>query len=148
MKTTHLLFAIAIVPVLAASADAPFYSFNIDGPLGDARAQVSMKFEEIDRTETASIVRVLGITPGSSLSKGFMLDGMCGLAESRNQQYFQAKQIQSEPLILEVTFPKTALDSSSASPNFTAPNVFPVSQCPVFRLLPKRTVRRAQPPTQ
>jgi len=145
MKTIPLLCAASIIPFLAEAADSPLYSFNIDGPLGDARAQVSMKFEETGRTNATSIVEVSGVTPGSNLANGFLLDGLCGLAESRSQRYFQAKQIQSDPLTLEVTFPETAPNSSSAPENFMAPNVYPTSHCPTLRLMPGRTVKKAAP---
>jgi hypothetical protein len=129
MKTTHLLSAIVLAPILAMAADAPFFTFNISGPLGKGGAQVSMKFEEIDRTDANSVVEVSGVAPNSDLSTGFLLNGMCGLATARGQRYFQAKQIDTDPVTFEVVFPKTAPNSASVPLNGIAPNVFPVSQC-------------------
>jgi hypothetical protein len=138
MKTTHLLSVVSLIPVLACAADASFYSFSMSGPLGKGGAQVSMKFEEIDRTDTNSIVEVSGASPGSDLSTGFLLNGMCGLAKKRGQSYFQAKQVDTDPLTFEVTFPKTAPNSPSASLSGIAPNVFPVSQCPAVTYGPQK----------
>jgi hypothetical protein len=101
----------------------------MSGPLGKNGAQVSMKFEEIDRTETNSVVEVSGVAPNADLSTGFLLNGMCGLATARGQRYFQARQIDTDPLTFEVVFPKTAPNYTSVPLNGIAPNVFPVSQC-------------------
>ena len=129
MKTKHLMFTLVLVPVLAMAADAPFFNFSMSGPLGKGGTQVSMKLEEIDRTETNSVVEVSGAAPNSDLSTGFLLNGMCGLATARGQRYFQAKQIDTDPLTFEVVFPKTAPNYASVPLNGIAPNVFPVSQC-------------------
>ncbi len=118
--------------VLAAAADASFFNFNMSGPLGKGGAQVSMKFEEVDRTDAISVVEVSGISPGLDLSTGFLLNGMCGLAKARGQRYFQAKEIDSIPLTFEVRFPRTAPNSASIPVSGIAPNVFPVSQCPAL----------------
>ena len=136
MKTTHLFAAMAMIPVLAIAADTAFFRFDMSGPLGKGGTQVSMKFEEIDRSDTSSVVEVSGASPASDLSTGFLLNGMCGLAKARGQRYFQAKQIDSTPLTFEVAFPKTAPASVSAPPSGVAPNVFPVSQCPAITYAP------------
>ena len=129
MKKAILTCATALVPVLAMAADAPFFNFSMSGPLGKGGAQVSMKFEEVDRTEANSVVEVSGVAPDSDLSTGFLLNGMCGLATARGERYFQARQIDTDPLTFEVVFPKTMPNSAAAPVNGIAPSVFPVSQC-------------------
>ncbi len=96
MKTKHLVSVVLLVPVLAFAAEAPFFKFSMSGPLGKGGAQVSMKFEEIDRTDTSSIAEVSGTTPGSDLSTGFLLNSMCGLAQARGERYFQAKEVDTK----------------------------------------------------
>ena len=137
MKTTQLTSLVALVPILALAADAPFYTFQMSGSLGPGGSEVSMRFEEIDRTEESSFVEVSGTNRSSDLSTGFLLNGMCGLAKARNQRYFQARGVQSEPLTFEVTFPQTAPNSASIPMSGMAPNVFPVSQCPVIASRPR-----------
>ncbi len=137
MKTTLLIPMAVLVPVLAVSADASFFNFSMSGPLGKGGTQVSMKFEEIDRTDKISVVEVSGTSAESNLSTGFLLNGMCGLARKRGQHYFQAKQVDSDPLTFEVTFPKTAPNSASIPASGIAPNVFPVSQFSAMTYGPK-----------
>jgi hypothetical protein len=137
MKTTNLLLVVALIPALTAAADAPLFNFSMPTLPGKDGASGSMKFEEIDRTDKNSVVEVSGTTPGSDWSSTFLLYGMCGLAKARGQRYFQAKEIDSGPLTFEVTFPMTS--PNSAVPfNGIAPNVFPVSQCPVLTYGPKK----------
>ncbi len=138
MKTTHLMSAMALVSVLAVAADAPFFTYKISGPLGKREAQVSMTFEEIDRTDSNSIAEVSGVAPNSDLSAGFLLNSMCGLAKARGQRYFQAKQIDTDPITFEVVFPRTAPNSSSDPVSGIAPNVFSVSRCPAMTYEPKK----------
>jgi hypothetical protein len=146
MKTIHFMYVIALVPVLAIAADSPFFTFNVS--LSRDGTQVSMTFEETQRTDTGSVVEVSGITPGTNTTTLYLIGAMCALAKARGQSYFQAKEVQTEPPTLEVTFPKTGPDTSPVPLSAMAPNVYPVSQCPILTFQPTRRVRPVQPRTQ
>jgi hypothetical protein len=144
MKTTHLMSVAALLPVLAVAADARLFTFNVSELADSSGTRVSMKFEEISRRATSSMVEMSGPTPGSDPPKGYLLGGMCGLAKARSQKYFQAKVVQAEPLMFEVTFPNFGPDSPTDPGSFMAPNVYPVSQCPVLTYTPGRRVDPTQ----
>lgn len=129
MKTKCLVSVVLLISTLAIAADSSFYKFSTPWPLGEGGKWVTMTLEEVDRTDTASIVEVSGTSRSSDTSGGFLLDAMCGLAKARGQRYFQAKEVDSDPLTFEVTFPKTAPNSASRPLSAIAPSVFPVSQC-------------------
>lgn len=138
MKTSHLIFIAALVPAVALPADASLFSFSMSGPLGKGGAQISMKFEEIDRTDGLSVVEVSGAPAGSDLSTGFLLNGMSGLARARTQRYFQARQIDADPLTFEVSFPLNAPGQRSQVLSGMAPDVFPVDRCPALTVSPRQ----------
>lgn len=129
MKTKRLVLAVLLIPALVIAADSTFFSYSTPWPLGEGGKWVTMKLEEVDRTDTTSIVEVSGTARSSDTSGSFLLNGMCGLAKARGQRYFQAKEIDNNPLTFEITFPKTAPNSASIPLSAITPNVFPVSQC-------------------
>lgn len=95
--------------------------------------QLKLAFEEVDRTEHGSMVEVSGAgkqTPSQSdRSPGFILRSMCGLAKARSQRFFQARQVDKDPLTYEVRFLAAGSSSAARPLDAIAPNVFPVAYC-------------------
>jgi hypothetical protein len=52
-----------------------------------------MRLEEVDRTDSSSVVEVTGTSRSNDHSASFLLNGMCGLAKARHLRYFQAREI-------------------------------------------------------
>lgn len=129
MKTMRPALAVILIPALAVASDSSLFSFSTPWPLGEDGRWVTMKLEEVDRTDSNSIVEVSGTSRSGDTSAGFLLNAMCGLAKARGKRYFQAKEIDSDPLTFEVTFPMTAPNSASVPLSAIVPNVFPVSRC-------------------
>lgn len=129
MKTRHLASMIVLLPALAIAAGSSFFSFSTPWPQGESGKWVTMKIEEVDRTDSTSVVEVSGASRDTDSTAAFLLGGMCRLAKARGQRYFQAREIDSDPLTFEVTFPKTAPNSAVVPLSAIAPNVFPVSHC-------------------
>lgn len=132
------MLVMALIPAMAAAADAPFFNFSMATLPEEDGTYASMKFAEVDRTDAKSVVEVSGTTPGSNWSTNFLLLSMCGLAKAREQRYFQAREIDDNPLTFEITFPPTAPNAASVPTSAMAPNVFPVSKCPVLTYEPKK----------
>lgn len=128
MKTGHLVSVAILIPTLAIAAGTALFSYSSPVPM-DGGKWATMKLEEVDRTDSSSIVEVSGAERSTDTSASFLLHGMCGLARARSQRYFQAKEIDTNPLTFEVTFPKTAPNTAKVPLSAMAPNVFPVSHC-------------------
>jgi hypothetical protein len=137
MKTTHLLSVTALIPLLAAAADPPLFNYSLLTS-GAPRDELPVKLREVSRTDTRSVVEISGATSELDAPKGFLLNGMCGLAKSRGQIYFQALEVRRDPLTYEVTFPTTAPFLASSPVSGISPNIFPVSRCPDFQLTLKK----------
>jgi hypothetical protein len=129
MKNTRVGLAVMLLPAFALAADSSLFSFRTQWPLGKGGQWGAMNLEEVDRTDSTSIVEISGTSPSIDTSGGFLLTAMCELAKAREQRYFQAREIDSDPLTFEVTFPKTAPNTQARPVSAIAPSVFPVSRC-------------------
>jgi hypothetical protein len=134
MKKTTFAILIVLTPTLVLAANEPL--FRKRGMAMDLGGQAfSMTLEEVDRLEKSSVVEVTGAPAKSDAASAFILDGMCGLAKARGQRYFQARQIATQPLTFEISFPATGQSVASIPTDAIAPNVFAVSFCPVWKEL-------------
>jgi hypothetical protein len=133
-KPTHLALVMALIPTVLLSAGDPMFRTSMSWVPDSDGQQLKLAFEEVDRTDDSSIVEVSGAakqTPSQmDRSSGFILRGMCGLAKARKQRFFQAKQIDKDPLTYEVRFLATGPASAAIPLDAIAPNVYSVAFCP------------------
>lgn len=133
-KPTRVVLVMALMPTLVLSAgDALFRTTMSWVPDSDGQ-QLKLAFEEVDRTSDISVVEVSGAAKQTSSqmdrSAGFILRGMCGLAKARKQRFFQAKEIDKDPLTYEIRFLATGPASDARPSDALAPNVYSVAFCP------------------
>lgn len=133
MKRLTLLLVAATLPFLAPSAESALYRTTIAAVSGRPLMPVSITVEEVDRTDTSSIIEVTSSADVTEALSSSVLAGLCGLARNRGERYIQARQISLSPLTLEVTFPKVGSNTANVPTSAMAPNVFPVSSCPSSR---------------
>jgi len=105
------LFALAICMTfvsLAAAAETPalFHMSVKDVPVENGK-MLDMAFHEIAREPDSSTVHVVRRSGGSVSSSMFIVRGMCGVARSRGERFFQSERIEGEAERYLVTFPKT-----------------------------------------
>jgi hypothetical protein len=131
MRTIHIALLAALVPVVAMAAGASLNRSYMGGTLGPGGVEVNLTFEEVDRLESTSIVRVFTDSAGPDVISAFLLNGICGVAKARGEKYFRAKHLSNEPLTYEVSFPKADSTSDPAPTHWIAFKVFSVARCPV-----------------
>jgi hypothetical protein len=132
VKNALLANVAALIPILAAAADAPLFTYSgkIDVVGGEGS---SVRVDEVSRTATSSVVKVTGTAPVPGLHNRIITLAMCGLAKARSESYFQIRPSDVGPQTFEVSFPKAGPAQATTGPfpaNATAPNIYPVSACP------------------
>ena len=96
---------------------------------------LEMRFRELERSESNSIVEVTFVSGGSVSSSMFVLHGMCAVARARGANYFTSEQIEGQPTRYKVTFPHEGQAqndrkaASHASSSRQEEHVFSIAEC-------------------
>jgi len=130
MKASVVSLVVILFPLSAPGAESALFHANFDLVFGRPLMPVKVSVEEVDRTNTSSIIEVSTVVSDTKLASQAALLGACGVARHRGERYIQAKPIAQSPLTLEITFPKVGSNSATPPTSAMAPNVFPVSSCP------------------
>lgn len=130
MKKSVVSLLVILLPLSAAGAESAPYRATFSMVFGRPLMPVKVTVEEVDRTNTTSIIEVSTGVADTRLASEAALLGACGVARHRGERYIQAKPVSQSPLTLEITFPKVGSDSPTPPTSAMAPNVFPVSSCP------------------
>lgn len=98
---------VLLMPVITQAAEPQLFSLSApDTPVENGK-MLSMTFQEVAREASTSTVEVIRRSGGSMSSSMFILRGMCGLARSRDKQYFVTEQSAGGGNRYTVTFPET-----------------------------------------
>lgn len=87
-----------------------------------------MQVLETERSEELSIVEVKHSSP---LSMEMLRRGLCELARSRRAPYLQFQTISDPPLRIQVLFPKSFPEATSASAKDVETAIWVDLQCPI-----------------
>lgn len=130
MKRSVVSLLTLLLPMVAVAAERTPFRTTYNLVSGRPLMPVTVTVEEVDRTDTASIIEVSMSVTDAKLASEAALMAACGVARHRGERYIQVESIAQTPLTLEVSFPKVGSNSATPPTSAVAPNVFPVSGCP------------------
>lgn len=118
----------------ASAAPAGLYVLSIKDQLAPNGKRVNLVFREVRREAESSVVEVEVADDAGGFASVYMLLGMCGLMNDRNQKGAVAEQLSEKPMRFGVTFPThPTIDNRSGPPRL----VFNETDC--------QTVKRRLP---
>ena len=144
MKITVISIALTLCSVVAAAQEPSLFQLTVeDVPTGNGTQ--TLTFKEIERTPTTSIVELSALAGGSVSGPMLIVRCMCGLTRARGEQFFTSRMVSSNPVRMEVTFPKSGpatADVSDPKPGRARvigpeeggePIVFSMAQCDLLK---------------
>lgn len=103
---------------------------------------LDIRFDEIERTDAASVVEVTMSSGGSVSSSMFVMRGVCAVARARNANWVTSTHIHSNPERYRLVFfddekdlPVFALPHRDGKPDRTRPDGISRSMCGLIRII-------------
>ena len=137
MKLTVTAIVLTLCSVVAAAQEPSLYQVTVE--VEDVRTgKQAITFKEIERTPTTSMVELSALVGGSVSGPMLIVRFMCGLTRTRGEQFFTSRPVSSNPVRMEVTFPKSGPAPADLADYIKAlkpgePIVFSMAQCDLMK---------------
>jgi hypothetical protein len=121
---------------------APLVHLETHGAKVENGKTLDMRFDEIERTDDASIVEVTFGSGGSVSSSMFVMRGVCAVAAARHAGYVASHPLDTHGIRYRLTFfareedaPRHWIPHRDGRPDRTVPDALSSGLCTVVRLL-------------